>query len=185
MALDDGSAVEPGIAHFFYAPANTAAPTTAAVLALTSTNPTLTGYTNLGHTSLENDTAPFVEGGESTIRGSRQKPQLRESVAATVRGMDLSSIQTTSEILTFFYGGGTVYDGYYEPPTVATPQQRAFLAVYFDGTEVIAEHRPLVSIRANGAYRNAASGWFEWPLRVTYLTGSTADRWIGEMFDAP
>lgn len=184
MALDPTAVMEPAIAHVLLNTANAVAPTSSAIDALDATNPTISGWTNFGHTSLDNDFAPFNDGGDSTIRGSRQNPKLRESLATTTDGVDISSIQVSSETLNYFYGGGTAATGSFTIPSTSTAIQKAVLIVYFDGTSRAAEYHSLASIRRNGAYRNGATGWLEFPIRFTWLTGTNADKWLGSKFAA-
>ncbi|CRK59075.1 Phage tail fibers [Alloactinosynnema sp. L-07] len=184
MGLDNGGVVKPSIAHIMLAAVDTVAPTAAAIDGLSATAPVLAGWTNFGHTSLANDFSPFLEGGESTVEGSRQLAKLRETVAATTEGLVVSSMQTTSEILQLTYGGGTTPSaGRFVIPSTSTPIERAALIVYFDGNVIVAEYHSKSSIRRDGAIRNAASGWLEFPIRMTWLQGANADEWIGETID--
>jgi hypothetical protein len=181
MALDDDSPMEAAVAHVFTAPANTAAPTAANINAMTLPTPTLTGWVNFGHTSLENDFAPFREGGESTVRGSRQNPRLRETISAITEGMNISSIQVLSETLEYYYGGGTTPSaGVFEIPVTRTPIEEAVVIAYFDGTNVEAEYHAKASIIGTGALVNGAEGFLSFPLRMTWLQGTSPDKWIGE-----
>ena len=184
MALDDDSPMEAAVAHIFVAEPNTAPPTPAAIAALTLPVPVLAGYVNFGHTSLENDFSPFREGGESNVRGSRQNPRLRESISAITEGMNVSSIQVTSETLEYFYGGGTTPEaGIFEIPVSRTPLEKAVVVVYFDGDVVDAEYHARSSIIGTGAMVNGAEGFLAFPLRMTWLQGTEADQWIGESFE--
>lgn len=184
MALDDDSPMEAAVAHIFFADSNTTPPTPAEINALTLPTPTLTGWVNFGHTSLENDFAPFREGGDSTVRGSRQNPRLRESISSITEGMNVSSIQVLSETLEFYYGGGTtpVGGGIFEIPVTRTPLEKAVVIVYFDGTVVNAEYHAKGSIIGTGALVNGAEGFMSFPLRMTWLQGTEPDQWIGENF---
>ncbi len=184
MGLDSGGVVKPSVAHILLAAVDTVAPTAAAIDGLNATAPVLAGWTNFGHTSLANDFSPFVEGGESTIEGSRQLAKLRETVSPTTEGVVVSSIQTTSEVLRFFYGGGTTPSaGKFQIPAIGVPIEQAALFVYFDGSVIDAEYHSKASIRRDGAYRNAGNGWLEFPVRFTWLSGANSDEWIGETID--
>jgi hypothetical protein len=183
MALVNGAVIKPGVAHVLLAPVNTVAPTTAVVSALTADNPTVASWDNFGHTSLDNDFAPFMDGGDSTVEGSRQNPKLRESVETSTEGVDVSSMQVTSETLNFYYGGGTAADGSFQIPTASAPIERAALVVYFDGNTVVAEYHSRASIRRSGPIRNTADGFLEFPIRFTWLQGTNPDKWIGDAFD--
>lgn len=185
MALDDTSPMEAAVAHIFTAPINTTPPTPAAIEALTLPTPTLAGWVNFGHTSLETDFAPFREGGESTVRGSRQNPKLRETISAITEGMNVSSIQVLSETLRFYYGGGTtpVGGGVFEIPVTRTPLELAVIIVYFDGTVINSEYHARGSLIGTGAMANTAEGFMAFPLRMTWLQGTETDQWIGENFD--
>lgn len=182
MALDDDSPMEAAVAHIFTAAVDTTPPTPANINAMTLPTPTLAGWVNFGHTSLESDFAPFREGGESTVRGSRQNPRLRESISAITEGMNVSSIQVLSETLRFYYGGGTtpVGGGIFEIPVTRTPIEEAVVIAYFDGTNVEAEYHAKASIIGTGALVNGAEGFLTFPLRMTWLQGTETDQWIGE-----
>lgn len=182
--LDDDSPMEAAVAHIFVANPNTEPPTPIEIAALTLPTPVLTGWVNFGHTSLENDFAPFREGGESTVRGSRQNPKLRESISAIVEGMNISSIQVLSETLEYFYGGGTTPGaGIFNEPATNVPIEKAAVIVYFDGTEVAAQYKSRASIIGTGALGNAAEGFMTFPLRMTWLQGTEPNGWIGERFE--
>jgi hypothetical protein len=181
MALDDDSPMEAAVAHIFIAASNTVAPTAVNINAMTLPTPTLAGWVNFGHTSLENDFAPFREGGDSTVRGSRQNPRLRESIAATTEGMNVNPIQVLSETLQYYYGGGTTPSaGVFEIPVTRTPLEKAVVIAYFDGTNVEAEYHAKASIIGTGALVNGAEGFMQFPLRMTWLQGTETDKWIGE-----
>lgn len=183
MALDDDSPMEAAVAHVFIADSNTTPPTPANINAMTLPTPLLTGWVNFGHTSLENDFAPFREGGDSTIRGSRQNPRLRETIAAITEGMNISSIQVLSETLLYYYGGGTTPGaGIFEIPVSRVPIEKAVVVAYFDGTNVEAEYHARASIIGTGALVNGAEGFMSFPLRMTWLQGTETDQWIGENF---
>ncbi|MGW4114822.1 phage tail tube protein [Actinosynnema sp. NPDC004786] len=129
------------------------------------------GMLPAGHTSLDNDFSPIYEGGERTVRGSRQNASLKEQVAAIVEGVEISLIQVDEDTLTMFYGGGSVPEaGKFKLPTTSTPIERSFLIVYLatDGTPV-ARYYPKVSIGRTGSIRDAKGGWMEFPIRVTFL----------------
>jgi hypothetical protein len=184
MGLDNGGVVKPTIAHIMTATTDTVAPSAAAVDALNSAAPVLSGWVNIGHTSLDNDFSSFLEGGESTVVGSRQVAQLRETVATATEGVDISSIQTTSDVLVMYYGGGTTPGaGKFQIPAISTPIEKAVLIVYFDGTTIVAEYHSKASIRRSGPVKNAGSGWLEFPIRLTWLDGANADEWIGDTID--
>lgn len=183
MALENSAVFKPAVAHVLLAPVNTTAPTTAEVTALDAIDPTLSGWENFGHTSLDNDFAPFQDGGDSTVEGSRQNPKLRESVETSTEGLDASSMQVTSETLNYYYGGGTAAAGSFQIPTSSAPIERAALIVYFDGDSVCAEYHSRASIRRSGPIRNTAEGFLEFPIRLTWLQGTNPDKWIGDTFD--
>lgn len=182
MALEDDSTIDLGVAHILTAPPNTAAPTATAIAALSAINPTLTSWDNFGHTSLDNDFAPFLDGGDSTVKGSRQNLKLRETVAAATEGVDISAIQVTAATLTTYYGGGTVATGTFTVPTSTGTIEKAVVIAYFDGdTCVAAEYHSKASMRRSGPIKNAQGGWLEFPIRLTWLQGTNPDEWISDL----
>jgi hypothetical protein len=141
-----------------------------------------TGWVPAGHTSLDNDFAPFYDGGESTTRGTRQNANLRTQVATATEGVDISFVQVDNETLRMFYGGGEAPSaGVFELPDSSAPIEKAALMVYLDGERATGWMRPKVSAFRNGAIRDAKGGWLEFPIRLTFLqlTGRKPV-WYGE-----
>lgn len=129
-----------------------------------------TGWRPAGHTSLDNDFAPFYDGGESTTRGTRQNANLRTQVAVATEGVDISFVQVDNETLRMFYGGGEAPSaGVFELPDSSAPVEQSALMVYLDGDRVTGWMRPKVSAFRNGAIRDAKGGWLEFPVRLTFL----------------
>ncbi|MFC6090875.1 hypothetical protein [Saccharothrix lopnurensis] len=139
-----------------------------------------------GHTSLDNDFSPFYEGGERTVRGSRQNPNLKEQVATAREGVDVSLIQVDNETLLLFYGGGSASEaGKFQLPNTSAPIERSLLIVYLADGAPVARWWPKVSIGRTGAVRDAKGGWLEFPIRITYLdlTGRAPALYGGQIED--
>lgn len=145
------------------------------------------GWTNGGHTSLDNDFAPFQEGGEITNKGSRQVDNLRTTQATVTEGVDISPIQLDFPTLQRHYGGGTVpSDGVFDLPESSAPEESAVLMVFLDGAKRAGHWRPRASHIRNGAPRMVKGGWLEFPVRITWLSqaGAGAGSWFGEEIKA-
>lgn len=144
---------------------------------------TALGWENAGHTSLDNDFAPFFDGGESTTRGTRQNANLRTQVATATEGVEISRVQADTDTLKSYYGGGEgVAAGRFDAPDSATPIEKAVLIVYMDGERRIAEYHPKASVVRSGAIRTAKGGWLEFPVRFTWLKvpGKAITTWYGD-----
>lgn len=183
MAENDDAVYDLGNAYILLAEVGAADPTAAAVAAFDPGGTPPTGFSSAGHTSLDNDFAPFFDGGEATTRGTRQNANLRTQVAVSTEGMEVSRVQVDTETLQSYYGGGTApSDGRYDAPDSATPIEKAVLIVYLDGARRVAEYHPKASIVRSGPVRNAKGGWLEFPVRMTWLkvTGKPITSWFGD-----
>ena len=189
MPLNDTSVQLGAIAHFLLAPANTEPPTWAEIQAFDpSSSPAvgIDGWIDIGHTSIDNDVTPIYEGGESTVRGSRQRSNLREQTTPVVEGITLNLLQLDQESVFLFEGGGSVdVEGVFIIPRSAQSVERALTTVYMDGVQRAGEYRSRVSARKNGGVERASANFLEFPTRFTFLSGEQPDHWYGAGFTVP
>lgn len=191
MAITDAAVVQPATAHIFLGAVGATAPTLANINAFDPSVGTLTtpaGYTNFGHTSLDNDSTPIFDGGDTTTRGSRQNANLRQTVAAVTEGLQLNGIQIDQDQLAYYYGTSTSStDGRFDIPDVRTPLEKSVIIIYCDGTKRVAEYHPRAAITSAGAIVNAGDGWLELPVKMTWLKQASQPitAWIYASIDYP
>lgn len=138
-------------------------------------------WTNLGHTDLEEDISVEEEGGESTVRGSRQNPSLRETVSAVTQFLTISSIQIDATTLTYYFGTDlTISAGVAATTGTFAAVERAALLVFVDGASITGVHYPKTSVRRGGPPSMASGSFRRLPIRITPLkmTGQPLQRWI-------
>lgn len=187
MAMDDNAVLIASNVHILTGVVDTAVKPTLAQLntfaADLDTPPV--GWTDLGHTSLENVTAFGQDGGETEVKGSIQNRALRELITeAAVDYFTANSLQILdNEVLSFYYGGGdsSVADEFALPDNPA-PVERALCAVFLEGTDVVAFYASKASIRREESIETPSDDFMEAPLRFTPLkqTGQPKAIWIGE-----
>lgn len=142
-----------------------------------------TGWTNLGHTDLDDIFAPGQEDGETETKGSWQNSALREvTLSEAIDYYVAKSLQVIdNDILTLYYGGGDAsVAGEFSLPDTTTPQERAACVVFVSGSDIVGFYTPKVSIRREDAIEFASDDFTKIPLRFTILQKSGAKRakWI-------
>jgi hypothetical protein len=163
-----GSATQPTYAQLVAFAANTSSPPA--------------GWTDLGHTSVDDLPAFGQEGGDVTTKGSWQSTALRTSTAAAVDYVDVTAIQIDNNILEMFYGGGTYAEAdAFSLPDAPGTENRALTVVYFDGTNGWAFYAYKTSVSRADSPSFASDDFAKWPLRFTVLkaTGQERGKWIG------
>lgn len=191
MAVDDNAVLVPGKAHIWTGTVGTATQPTLAQLTTfagdTATVPA--GWTDIGHTDLDDVLTFGQEGGETEVKGSWQNPSLRETT--TEEAIDyyvVKSLQVLdNEALALYFGGGdaTVADQFSLPDSPA-PQERAAVVVFLDGATPLGFYTPKVSIRREDAIEVASDDFMKLPLRFTVVkaTGEPKAVWIGDKLGA-
>src|SRR5690606_9123419 len=134
MALIDGGTFVPNAGNYYIF----RNPITIDTLPEDLTNPsaiTLAGGDNLGHTDID----PVIEfastGGEITVLGTLQNPNLRTRVAPRSENFTINLQQFTEDALKLYYGDNMEsLDGgrFLGVPTAPTATEGSFLAVYND-----------------------------------------------------
>ena len=107
-------------------------------------------WENMGHTSIEDILALTSEGGEATVLGTLQAPNLRNSYSKRTETMRVVLQQFDVSGLRLFFGqnASTITDDarFLGVPATPQPTKAAFLAVYIDGANVFALYAPSVEI---------------------------------------
>lgn len=149
---------------------------------------TATGMTHLGHTDLDEDIEGDEEGGDSEVRGTRQKPNLRERVEPVVDYFTVNLVQFTPTSLDLYYGpGGSSSGGRFVAPSGYSPTEGTLLLVYCDGSRNLGELLRKVSARRGGPLGREAENFLRLPIRFTPLaTTGAGTEWINEtLFTLP
>lgn len=187
MALDDDAVVYPNTAHFFYNLAGTATMPALSVLEdyIADTTTTITGFTNLGHTTQDNVMAWGSDGGDTTVKGSLQNKSLRQIITSvaidyfTVNAMQLRD----NQILSFYYGGGdaTGVHTFATPDTPVIPNPTV-LVVIFDDNGPLGLFVKKCAVKRDDAIQMPADDFSSAPLRFTPLKSSGVPvlQWIGD-----
>lgn len=141
--LNDNAVVKVSTAHFYYAEPGTTRPTSQADLISPPAE-----WTEFGHTTLENIVNLTSEGGASTILGSLQNRNLRQSIESRVEAFGFSLLEWTEKSAQFYYGANAVLaeDGAIEVPLEPVPTEKALLIVLIDGAMVSGFHSLKASI---------------------------------------
>jgi hypothetical protein len=181
MALNDSAVLVPGKGHILTGTVGSATqPTLTALTTFANNTATLpTGWTDLGHTDIDEILTFEQEGGETEVKRSWQNTALRETVTETaVDYFVAKSLQLIDNtILSYYYGGGdaTVADEFSLPDS-ATATEKAVTVVFIDGSTVVGFYCPKVSIRREAGIELAFDDFTKVPLRFTVLQASGAKR---------
>lgn len=107
-------------------------------------------WENMGHTSLEDILSLTSEGGEATVLGTLQAPQLRVAYSARSETMRVVLQQFDASALRLFFGSNmaaTTDDArFHGVPSTPQPTKAAFLAIYIDGANTFALWAPSVEV---------------------------------------
>lgn len=190
-SLKDNAVLVPGKGHILLGAVDTAAqPTQADLTAFAADTSDLpTGFTNLGHTDIDEILTFGQDGGDTEVKRSWQNEALRETVTeAAVDYFTVKSLQLIdNDVLSLYYGGGdaTVADEFSLPDSSA-PTERAAVVVFLDGSTVVAFYCPKVSIRREAEFDLAFDDFVKLPLRFTVLQKSGAKRgkWLNSALGA-
>lgn len=141
----------------------------------------LSVWDHLGHTDLEEDIASDEEGGDSEVRGTRQRPNFRERVEPVVEYFTVGAVQFVGATLRKYYGGGIERAGRFTAPATTKPVELAVIVIYVDGDRRLAEYHERASVRRGGPISREAENFMRAPLRVTPLAlGPNGVQWINE-----
>lgn len=140
MALDNDAVLKIGVGHFYTATVGTALPTD-----LRSPG---AGWTEIGHTSVQDILTASSEGGDTTTLRSLQNATLRTSTAARTEAFTMNLLQFDSDSLKLYYGANATVDGdgNVQVPSNPVPTEVAWLVVFYDGSTTAGVYAPRVSI---------------------------------------
>lgn len=186
MALDDNAVVVPATGHFFLHDTAGTDPWTKAQIATFASAGTMPGaWYEMGHTDLDNPMSWDQDGGDSTVKGSFQNPQLRQVLTGTV--VDKFTIPAEqildNKIMTLYYGGGDASAAdQFDVPDVPTAQEKAFMGVLLDGAIQVGVGIPKVSIIRADNLSVDPQDFLKAPLLFTVLkfTGKPKIRWVND-----
>lgn len=188
MSLDDDALIIPSLGYYLTGLTTATQPTATQIgTFVTSGGVTLpTGFTQLGHTDLDDIFAFGQDDGDSEIKGSWQNKTLREIITSeAIDYFVAKALQFDNETLSLYYGGGdaTVAKEFALPDS-PTSQERAVAVVLVDGTDWAAFYAQRTSIKREDAPEFATDDFAKLPLRFTILkkSGSKKAKWIGDNF---
>lgn len=175
MALDDNAVIIPGQGHVYFAPVGTPQPTSL-------TDP---GYpwTDIGHTSSDDNFKITKDGGDSNILGTWQNPALRERRDPVVYALIFNLLQISNDTLALYFGGGDdSVSGVFGVALNPRPQERAIFMRIVDGDVEVPLYVPKASVASDDDVEADVEKFLEFPVRCTILgvTGSNLMEWIGE-----
>lgn len=184
MSLDDSAVLLPGTGHFLIGNVAAAQPVLADLTAFAADTSDLpTGFTDLGHTDLDQILTFGQDGGDTTVKGSWQNKSLREIVTTeTVDFISAKSLQLDNTVLSLYYGGGDATGtNTFEVPDSGTPTEKALCLIMLDGTTPVAIYASKVSIRRESEIEVASDDFTKFPLRFTFLKNASDPKlvWIG------
>lgn len=168
MAINDDATLVIGAGNYFTAPVGTALPTD--LLAPGA------GWTNVGHTSLEDILAFESEGGDATVIGTLQKKALRTRYSTRTETLKFTLQQFDEAGLKLYYGSNAVSlpNGLLGPHQDPTPTTASFLAVFVDGDNHFAVYAPKAEVfRADDWSVSDTESLAGLPLGVKPLVHST------------
>lgn len=174
MALDDNAVIIPGQGHVYFAPVGTPQPT----LLTAPPYP----WTDIGHTSSDNNFKITKDGGDSNILGTWQNIALRERRDPVVYSLIFNLLQISNDTLALYFGGGDkTISGQFGIALNPTPQERAIFMRIVDGDTEVPLYVPKASIGADDDVQGDVEKFLEFPTRCTILgvTGSNLMVWIG------
>lgn len=184
MAQTDSAVLRPGTGHVLVRAVG--GPTKPLYSALqtfaTDTSVGLIGWTDIGHTSLDDLPTFGQDGGDTEVKGSWQNQSLREIItAAAVDYITIKPLQVDNATLAMYYSGGTFGSANtFDLPDSAGSTEKALLIVFLDGTNPVGFHAERTSVRRDDAIEMANDAFSTFPLRFTLLkaTGLPKASWI-------
>lgn len=167
MALNDNAVFKVGVGHFYTAPVGTTLPTDLAAPGV--------GWTEIGHTSVEDILSTTSEGGEATTHRSLQSASLRVTYSTRSESWTFNLLQFDTDSLRLYFGQNASIDanGNVLVPDNPQPTERAFLVVFRDGHTVMGLYAAKASIFRGDDFNFAdIENLSQMSIRVTPLTAS-------------
>lgn len=141
-------------------------------------------WDNIGHTDIEQVIEFTSEGGETTVKGTLQNPNLRTQTATRSESFGVNLQQFTADAIKLYYGANAtvIADGrFLGVPTSPQATEKAFLAVFVDGNTAFAIYAPKVSIlRGDDPEIDDTENFASLPLEITPLNhtvGGVTNDW--------
>lgn len=136
MARNDAAVLKPTTGHYYYNP-TVGATVPADLTAITGGTGTAAGWVEFGHTSIEDLLSITSEGGEVTVLGTLQNPNLRTSTSARTETFAFTLQQFDEASLKFYFGSNADAHAddarFLTVPSKPTPVVGSFLVVFEDG----------------------------------------------------
>jgi hypothetical protein len=180
MALDDDAVVIPGQGHVYFAPSGTAKPASLTAPA--------SPWAEIGHTSIDDGLTITHDGGDSTVLGTWQNPNLRERRDPVVFALTIHLLQISNETLALYFGGGDDTDaGVFGVNLVPVPQERALFIRIVDGANEAPLYVPKVSVASDDDVEVDVENFLAFPVRATILgvSGSNLMEFYGADLGTP
>ena len=129
-----------------------------------------TGWGNLGHTSRENAVALDKDGDDPEVKGTWQKPSLRQTGGSTTWLLTIPALQLDNDVLNLYFGEGDISDpdAFHVLPS-ASPEERALFIVLVDGSNRAALYIPKVSLTSDDAPEFDPENFMEFTIKATVL----------------
>lgn len=177
MPMDDDAVLVPGTGYIYIADPDTAKPD------VTDPLDPGAGWSNIGHTSLEELPAFGREGDDPEVIGTWQNPNFRQTTPSVTYNVAFQSVQASIETYQMYFGAGseaTQPDGSFRIPATPTPQIKALLFVIVDGVSFVPLWHPRASLLGSDAVGMTTDYFMSFPITATFLGSSLIDNAIGE-----
>lgn len=175
MALNDALVVVPGQGFLYEAPVGTPRPTNL-------TDPE-SPWTNLGHSSIDDNVVFARDGGDSNILGTWQNPALRDRRDPVTFSVTVTLQQIDNNSLALYFGGGDdSVAGIFSVPATSVPQEKALYIRIVDGDTEVAVFIPKTAIASDDDVELDVENFVGFPIRASILgvTGQSLMDWVGE-----
>lgn len=181
MALDPNTLILPGRGTVFTGAPDAVPPLVSALSTITPAAPP-TGFTTLGHTSLDNLPAYSKDGGDATQRGSWWDSAIDTTYDPVTWSLTINSLQVDATTLGLAFGGGELDEdaGTFDIGDTAAVN-KSLLLLMVGGTKRVAFYHPNTQITLGDAPEIAADAYFEIQLNAQLLlSASTTAAWAGK-----
>jgi hypothetical protein len=189
MALDNTEVVIPGTGYVYLGVADNGSGTKTAK-PTGSFDPLApgTGWSSIGHTSLENGIEFGRDGDDPATKGSWQNPKIRTTNPDVTYSIKLNALQASAETYQLYFGAGpgATVGGVFKIPAKPHAQSKALLIVIVDNGQMLPLYFPNVSLLGSDAISFDPTALLEFPITGTILAGNT-DGSLGDIdaFVAP
>ena len=144
MTIKDSAVLKPTTGHYYLAPVGTDL-TKAALLAPPAP------WVEVGHTSIEDLLSITSDGGDATVLGTLQNPNLRTTYSQRTESMNFTLLQWDADSLKLYFGSNsktltTTQAGFQSVPSAPTPTSTAFAVVFQDGVNAFGVWAPKAEI---------------------------------------